>query len=168
MDLNTSKAVVALISKDRVKYSDNMGTTVSSIFINQFQSILNQNKYSLEEVLLYREDFSELFSDLCFLKSLDIIKTQHVKDILEKGWNNPYMDLVEYFVDSKLLDVMDEEILRSSIIKHLENNPKIVEQFKSGRTQVAGSIIGMLKKEFGNKFNPSDAMGLIKEQIDSI
>lgn len=168
MDANTFKAVICVISKDKTKYPENMGLVTSNIFNNQFQSILNQNKFSFGELIEYREDFCELFSDLCYLRALGHIKTQHVKDLLEYGWNNPYFDLCEYLIKKKILDVVEDSILTESIIKHLKNSPKIVEQVKSGRPQVAGSIIGLLKKEFGNKFNPSDAMSIIVSTIESM
>lgn len=165
MDLNTSKVVVALISRNYVPNPENMGLICSSIFINQFQSILNANKYSLDDILEYRKDFSDLFDDLCYLRSIDLIQTQHVKDILEYGWSNPYFDLVSYFVSTKILDVIDESILKNKIKELISSNQKLVDQIKNGKPQIAGSFIGMLKKEFGNKFNPQDAMTLIQEEI---
>lgn len=168
MDVNTFKAVISVISKNKTEYPENMGLIVCNIYNNQFQSILNQNKFSFEELIEYREDFCELFSDLCYLRALGHIKTQHVKDLLEYGWNNPYFDLCTYLIEKKILDVVDENILKESIIKHVNNSPKIVEQVKNGKPQVAGSIIGLLKKEFGNKFNPSDAMSIIMSTIESI
>ncbi|AXH72865.1 MAG: GatB domain [Caudoviricetes sp.] len=168
MDINTSKAVTAIISKDITTYPSNMGVITCNIFNNQFQSILNQNKFSFEDLLEYRVDFCELFSDLCYLRSLEFIKTQHVKDLLEYGWKNPYFDLCKYLIDKKILDVVDEELLKEKIVEHLNNNIKIVEQVKNGKPQVAGSIIGLLKKDFGNKFNPSDAMSIIMSTIEGM
>lgn len=168
MDINTAKAVTAIVTKKYCKNPDNMGKITSSIYINQFQSIMNQNKISLQELKEFREDFTELFEDLCYLRANDIIKTQHVKDLLEYGWNHPYFDLCTYLIDKKILDVVEENVLISMIKKHLEENPKIVEQVKNGKPQVAGSIIGKLKKDLGNKFNPSEAMELIQSEIQNM
>lgn len=167
MDINTQKAIIAIITKNYCAVPENMGIISCNIFSNQFMAILNSNKYTIEDASQYREDFVDLLKDLCYLRAHDLIKTEHVKEILSYGWENPYFDICEYLIKTKILDVADSSIVKELVIKHLSDNPKIVEQYKSGRTQVAGSIIGKLKKDLGNKFDASEAMKIIIEEIEN-
>lgn len=164
----TSKAIIAVISKDLCKVPSNMGIITSSIYLNQFTSIMKEHKTNIEELKIIRPDFIELFSVLCYLRSCDIIKMEHVKNLLIYGWENPYFDICDYFLSTQILETVDDSIVWDLICKHLDENPKIVEQVKGGKPQVAGSIIGKLKKDIGDKFDASIAMPMIHKRINEL
>ena len=64
-----------------------------------------------------------------------------------------------------LTQVSDEEALSTIIDEMLLNNPAQVAQFKEGKQQVLGYLVGQAMKASGGKANPSKVNELLKKKL---
>jgi aspartyl-tRNA(Asn)/glutamyl-tRNA(Gln) amidotransferase subunit B len=64
-----------------------------------------------------------------------------------------------------LTQVSDEEALSAIIDEMLLNNPSQVAQFKEGKQQVLGYLVGQAMKASGGKANPSKVNELLKKKL---
>lgn len=72
----------------------------------------------------------------------------------------------ERFVQEKgLTQVSDEGALRLIIDEVLVKNPAQVGQYKSGKTQVLGFLVGQVMKASGGKANPGKVNELLREKL---
>ena len=72
----------------------------------------------------------------------------------------------EQLVQEKgLTQVSDEGALGRMIDEVLAKNPTQVEQYKNGKTQVLGFLVGQVMKVSGGKANPAKVNGLLREKL---
>ncbi|MFM9906787.1 MAG: Asp-tRNA(Asn)/Glu-tRNA(Gln) amidotransferase subunit GatB, partial [Nitrospiraceae bacterium] len=64
-----------------------------------------------------------------------------------------------------LVQVSDEEALGQIIIDVLAKNPSQVTQFKEGKQQVLGFLVGQVMKSSGGKANPGKVNELLKKKL---
>ena len=64
-----------------------------------------------------------------------------------------------------LTQMSDEEALATIIDEMLLNNPAQVRQFKEGKQQVLGYLVGQAMKASGGKANPSKVNELLKRKL---
>ena len=64
-----------------------------------------------------------------------------------------------------LMQVSDEGTLEKVIDEVLAKNPTQVAQFKEGKQQVLGFLVGQVMKESGGKANPGKVNELLKKKL---
>jgi aspartyl-tRNA(Asn)/glutamyl-tRNA(Gln) amidotransferase subunit B len=64
-----------------------------------------------------------------------------------------------------LTQVSDEGALEKMIESVLGSNPTQVEQFKAGKHQVLGFLVGQVMKTSGGKANPGKVNELLKKKL---
>jgi aspartyl-tRNA(Asn)/glutamyl-tRNA(Gln) amidotransferase subunit B len=67
--------------------------------------------------------------------------------------------------DKGLTQVSDQGALVRMIDEVLSNNPTQVEQFKQGKVQVLGFLVGQVMKASGGKANPGKVNELLKTKL---
>lgn len=139
-------------------------TKVANFLINDLMTVLNKRKLSADDCPLTVKQLKEL-TDMLLSKDINLEICRNVLDELivisdddvspldvveEKGW--------------KLKSNEDE--LTKLCIEVLENNPKLVKQYKNGKTKVFKALLGILSKS-NNKVDMSVASkimeGLLKK-----
>ncbi|XP_035434647.2 glutamyl-tRNA(Gln) amidotransferase subunit B, mitochondrial [Spodoptera frugiperda] len=139
-------------------------TKVANFLINDLMTVLNKKKLSADDCPLTVKQLKEL-TDMLLSKDINLEICRNVLDELivisdddvspldvveEKGW--------------KLKSNEDE--LTKLCIEVLENNPKLVKQYKNGKTKVFKALLGILSKS-NNKVDMSVASkimeGLLKK-----
>ncbi len=65
-----------------------------------------------------------------------------------------------------LTQVSDEEALAKIIEKVLSKNPAQVAQFKEGKQQVLGFLVGQVMKASGGKANPGKVNELLRKRLE--
>jgi aspartyl-tRNA(Asn)/glutamyl-tRNA(Gln) amidotransferase subunit B len=86
------------------------------------------------------------------------------KAVLEEMVNTgkPAADIIEA---NGLKQVSDEGTIEKIIDEVLEKNPNQVAQFKEGKQQVLGFLVGQVMKASGGKANPGKANELLKKKL---
>jgi len=141
------------------------GTSAATFLINDVFALLNDQAWTLPEVQEYRPDFVEACSDIVALRAGGYITAKHAKEILLAVWQLPYLTVADYILSSKLLEEADESAIKAIIADVIEANPKIVGQFKSGKTNVAGFFVGQTMKALGGKADPKKIQELVAEAL---
>jgi len=87
------------------------------------------------------------------------------KEILEQSFNTQ-KDPKKIVEELGLSQVSDEQTLLAAIKKILDDNPKEVEKYKSGKNKVFGFFVGQAMKETKGKANPGLLNDLLKKALD--
>ena len=64
--------------------------------------------------------------------------------------------------------VSDTAAIEAFVDEVLKENPKAVEDFKSGKTNVLGWLTGQVMKKSGGKANPASATALVKAKLSTL
>lgn len=78
---------------------------------------------------------------------------------------NTGKDPSEIVKERGLVQIKDEESLISAIIEVINENPKAVNEYKSGKEKALGFLVGALMKKTKGKANPELANLLLKERL---
>jgi len=65
-----------------------------------------------------------------------------------------------------LAQVSDERVIRDAAARVVERNAAQVEQYRGGKTQVFGFLVGQLMKEMRGKANAEVANAVLREMLD--
>jgi aspartyl-tRNA(Asn)/glutamyl-tRNA(Gln) amidotransferase subunit B len=129
---------------------------VSTFMINNLMAKIHKDELSFEEFRKYYPDeLNVSISEICYLKTLDLINSTQAKEIFEAVWKNPYIEVCDYICQSKLLEGVDD--LDEHIDKIIADNEKIVQQILGGKDKAVGSLIGQLMKVTKGKADPQAA-----------
>lgn len=121
---------------------------------------LNENKKALEDTKLT----ATLLADMIKLIesgtiSDNIAKNDIIVDLLENG------TAVQELIDSKgLAQITDTSEIEKMVQEILDNNPKQVEQFKSGNQKIKGFFVGQTMKATQGKASPQ----LVNQILDKL
>ena len=66
-----------------------------------------------------------------------------------------------------LAQISDAEALEKTIAQILEENPKQVEQYLGGKTQLVGWLMGQVMKATRGKANPQAVRELLRDQLEA-
>ena len=61
--------------------------------------------------------------------------------------------------------IQDEGVIRAAVAKVISENPKQVEQYKAGKSQLFGFFVGMSMKALQGKGNPALINKILKEML---
>ena len=64
--------------------------------------------------------------------------------------------------------VSDSSVIESLVDQVIAENPKAVEDFKNGKTNVLGWLTGQVMKKSAGKANPASATALVKEKLSAL
>ncbi len=64
--------------------------------------------------------------------------------------------------------VSDSSVIESLVEQVIAENPKAVEDFKNGKTNVLGWLTGQVMKKSAGKANPASATALVKEKLSAL
>ena len=87
------------------------------------------------------------------------------KTVFDALWKGEANSADEYIEKQGLVQVSDTDALEPIIDMIIADNPKQVEQYRSGKTRVLGFFVGQVMKETGGKANPRQVNELIVEKL---
>jgi len=152
---------------DKASYFEDcvkIGTVSPKILTNWIFSVLTAR---LNKSFIPITDSPVAPSSLCEILGLvdqGIISNDAAKTVLDEIFTSggKPQEIIERL---SLAQVSDEAELRSLIEGVLENNPKSVEDYKNGKTNVFGFIVGQCMKASKGKGNPQIINKLLKELL---
>jgi len=135
---------------------------LSKLITNDLFALMGKD-YDIKRVDTERPHIKELLNTLAHLLSYEQIKSRHAKEILETAWNTNYgeWDLVKYITDNPIDEIPLDSIIDSVIVEQA----KAVADYKNGKTQVMGRLIGCVMKKTNGKADPETAKKLFEERI---
>jgi aspartyl-tRNA(Asn)/glutamyl-tRNA(Gln) amidotransferase subunit B len=106
----------------------------------------------------------EALAELVALTSSNAINSKAAKQVLETLWNDGG-SAKEIVQREGLAQVSDRGAVAAIIDEVLSANPKVVADYKAGKTNVLGFLTGAVMKQSRGKANPTLAQELLKERL---
>ncbi len=133
---------------------------VSNWLIVETMRLVRQEAYDLDQVGFSPENLGKL---IMILDKGKINRTV-AKEVFEKIFIED-VNPEDYIKANGLYIVSDDKLIRETIEKVLEENPKPVEQYGMGETKVMGFLIGQSMKALQGKGDPGKVSEILKELL---
>lgn len=138
-------------------------TKIANLLLNDLLTVLNKRKLDLEDCPITIGQMKELIDlyldnkinlEICrkvFNELVDLSdsENQPTKLILDKGWS--------LITDADLITKQCKEVI--------ENNPKLVKQYREGKVKVIKALLGIVFKNSHNKLDMSLASKVMEELL---
>lgn len=163
LPINIEKIIANKSLSDYLERFQDINLVIASnLLLGDIEAYLNKNNKSLDETHMTDEKFRELVNKL----DKGDITNKIFKDILN--------DLME--TDSKIDDILenkginlsqDDGLVDEIVTNVLNNNEKMVIDYKNGNERIIKALMGMVMKEAKGKINPAQAMQELQKKLDA-
>ncbi len=159
-DILTSEKNIANFYEDCLKYHDNY-KTIANWVRNGILQYLNKNKLNITDL---KKLSSENFAKLVKLVDSGVITgkigQEIVINVIESG-----ADPEKIIEDKGLKQVSDESAIGKIIDEVINENSEAVANFKKGKKQAIGFLVGQAMKKSKGKANPQIVNKLLQEKL---
>ena len=109
---------------------------------------------------------ADALAELVTLTDRGVISSTVAKQVFETMWETGRraQDIV---AAEKLAQIADQSALEGLVAEAIERNPEPVAQYRAGRTNVLGFLVGQIMKASGGKANPKVVSDLLKRALDN-
>lgn len=156
-----SKAL-AKFYEDVVKEGGNP-KTASNYILGDLLRLLNANNMEAEEIKISPKNLVDLFKIIEEGKISNTAGKEVFKEMFEN--DRPVLDIIE---EKGLSQISCSNEIEKLVDEVLSNNPKSIEDYKSGKTQAIGFLMGQVMKASKGKANPPVAKVMIEEKLKSM
>ncbi|SHF54256.1 aspartyl/glutamyl-tRNA(Asn/Gln) amidotransferase subunit B [Caldanaerobius fijiensis DSM 17918] len=158
----TATRALADFFENTVKLHNNP-KAVSNWIMSEVLRILNDKAIEIQELNLRPEQLAQLLTLIEKGTISGSIAKKVFEDVIETG-KDP-----ETIVKEKgLVQLSDEGQIREIVRQVLEQNPKSVNDYKSGKEKAFGFLVGQIMRATKGKANPQIANKILKEELDNI
>ncbi len=144
------------------RLSDRAKATANWI-IGDLAHLLNNSGANIEESPIKPDHLCELLD----LMDEGKISVRMAKEIFEEMYTDAKKPSL-IVKERGLLQINDEEQLKSMVLEIINANPKAVDDYKKGNSNAVGFLVGQLMKETKGQANPKTANGLVKSALDQV
>lgn len=124
---------------------------------------LKDNKLNLDETKLTPEALTEMIEMIGSNKISNNIGKKVLTELMEKGGSAS--DVVK---NMGLSMISDESELVKLVQESIMNNPNQVEQYKKGKTSIAGYFVGQIMKATKGRAEPQIVNKIVQEELDKL
>lgn len=148
-----------LLTKDRQRSP----TKVANLLINDLMTVLNKAKIDATECPITTRQLTEV-TDLLLQKKINLETCREIlNDLAEKP--DAEKSPLNMLTERGLSLVVDEGQISKRCREVLDNNPKLVKQYKDGKVKVFKALLGILAKNAGNKIDMAQASKMLEELL---
>ena len=133
---------------------------VNNWIISDISRILNETEMEPIEIPFDAEQLGKLIT----LIDKGTISSSIAKKVLEELFENP-KDPEEIVKEKGWIQISDEGAIKEVVLKVLENNPQSVADYKAGKENAIGFLVGQAMKETKGKANPQMLNKMFKENM---
>ncbi len=135
---------------------------VANFIMSQILRFMNEHKVeSVKDIKVKPEHFKEIFELIDSGKITNNIAKELLRDIFNTGKS------AKEIVKKKGLEVVADESLIAGIVKEaMKQNPKAVEQYRSGKKGVMGYFIGQVMKATRGKADPKIVQEIVRKLLE--
>ena len=134
----------------------------SNLLLGDIEAYLNKNSKMLNDTHLTDSKFKELVNKLDKGDITNKIFKEILPDLMETDKS------IDSILEEKGLNLSNDEGLVDEIItKVLNENEKMVTDYKNGNERIIKALMGLVMKESKGKINPSQAMTKLQEKLDA-
>ena len=135
--------------------------TVKNWVINYVVGLLNKKELLITEYSIT----PEMLANVINLVNKKELNQLHAKEILEECSDNKTNPMI-VIEEKGLKQVSNEEELLKLVLEVIEENPKQVAEYLSGRDLIANFFVGMIMKKTNKQANPETSLKLVKEELE--
>ena len=167
--LSEKDASIIISSKTLAKfYEEVVGLggnpkTVSNYILGDLLRMLNANNMEPEDIKISPKNFVSLLKIIESGKISNTAGKEVFKEMFETD-KDP-----EIIIEEKgLSQISGSDEIEKLVDKVLSDNPKSIEDFKAGKTQAVGYLMGQVMKASKGKANPPVAKQMIEEKLNKM
>jgi len=166
-NLNENDAEQLSASRDMADYfeqvvseNNDQAKMAANWVLGELSAALNQNNIDIIQSPVSAERLTQLISRI----SDNTISGKIAKEVFQEMWSSD--KTADQVIEEKgLQQISDVGELESIIDKVIADNPKQVEQYKSGKDKVFGFFVGNVMKATKGKANPKQVNELLKSKL---
>ncbi len=133
---------------------------VANWILTNILSILNEKKITINELKIKPSHITKLVN----LIEDGKINSNQAKDVFSKMIETG--EEPENIAKTFCMELInDENIIKSLVEQVLDKNPKVIEEWKNGKTNVLGWLVGQVIKASEGKANPNIARQFVMEKL---
>ncbi len=136
---------------------------VANWILAELLAVLNEKNETISDVKITPSHITELVNAIADKK----INGAQGKTVFAKMLETNKMPS-EIIKEEGMEVVSDDGAIKAIVDKVIEANPKAVEDYKSGKTNVVGWLMGQVMKESKGKANPKIATKFVQEKLASL
>ena len=165
--LSTYDAEVLVADKEVAEYFEEVVATnadpklVCNWISGELMRLMNENKVDIRNVGIPANSLASLINFLHEGSISGKIAKTVFEEMVQSG-----EDPATIIEARGLKQVSDEGALRRLLETLLENNPKQVKQYRTGKTQIKGFFVGQVMKETRGQANPQIVNQLLEELLN--
>jgi aspartyl-tRNA(Asn)/glutamyl-tRNA(Gln) amidotransferase subunit B len=157
--VTSSKKLADFFDAAVSKYGN--GKEVSNWVMGELLRLLNANDMEIEELLVTPEGLVRLLE----LQREETINGKIAKQVFEEMFKTgKTADVI--ITEKNLVQISDTGELDAIIAGVMQNNPKSVDDFRSGKQQAIGFLVGQVMKETKGKANPKVVNDLLLKKLE--
>ena len=137
--------------------------SVSNWILGDIYKVLNERKCEITDLALTPANLAEMIS-LIEKKTISNAAGKTVLEVILDADKDPN----EIVKEKGLAQVSDTSALNAIVEKVLANNEKAVTDFKNGKTNVVGFLVGQCMKESKGKGNPAMLKDMVVAAIEKM
>lgn len=156
--VTSSKKLADFFDAAVAKYDD--GKEVSNWVMGELLRLLNANNMEMDELLVTPEGLAKLLE----LQKEGTISGKIAKQVLEDMFKTG-KSAEEIVKEKNLIQISDTGELEGIIAEVMQNNPKSVEDYRNGKKQAIGFLVGQVMKQTKGKANPQLVNELLRKKL---
>lgn len=169
VDFKLNEADASIIVSDKKTYEFYQSLVASGLdakitanwIVGNLFAKLNDHELSIDDCPISHEQFILLIKRIMD----QTISNNAGKKIFDLLWEDPNKN-VDILIDTLgLKQVSDVSAILPMIDEIIQNNPEMVEQFKSGKDKAFNALVGQVMKISKGKANPGQVSELLKEKL---
>ena len=158
----TSTRELSLWFEEAAKESKSAKRT-ANLILSELLAVLNEKSQTIQDVQITPAHIAELSDALEENK----ITSKQGKDVFAKMLETNKMPSV-IIKEEGLEQVSDTGAIEKIVDEVIASNPKAIEDFKNGKTNAVGFLMGQVMKLSHGKANPKSATGLLNEKLSKL
>lgn len=131
--------------------------------LGDITKILNERALTYADTALTKENLTDMIS----LIEKGTISNTAAKTVLTEIMERD-INPAQVVAEKGLAQISDTSALQSIVAEVLSANPKVVAEYKSGKTKVAGFLVGQCMKATKGKGNPAALRDMVLSAIDAL
>jgi aspartyl-tRNA(Asn)/glutamyl-tRNA(Gln) amidotransferase subunit B len=134
---------------------------IANWILGQLFSKLNEDNLSIEHSPIKPQALSLL------LKRIQdgTISNNGAKQLFEKLWLNPALQIDALIESEGLKQVSDSGLIETMIDEVLKNNQAMVDEYRSGKEKAFNALVGQIMKASKGKANPGQVNELLRKKL---
>ena len=171
---NIDYAIIDVLLESDAEYSINNTTKVLESsnpkqFANFVVNIEIPIRANLTALLLNTDQTFKLYGEVISLLEENKLSSTNAKTLIEYALENNIADDANKIAEDKgLIQSVNEDDIMKFVDQVLSENPKAVEDIKSGQDKAIGFLVGQVMKLSQGKTNPAVAKKLLEDRIKTL